>query len=215
MFSFFKKKEETPVAPKCLGLGIGHSFEIDPLFLRLISPDLVINGGASTHIINAVGVVDLDGTKIYRFYTDDEAFLQVITQGGNSAEHVLDVKLFHYYQTKDVSSQSTWDELLRQKVGLPTYSLEGHTYHRVWEAEGDYHQPVHMRERTYDKETPSDNEASITDQFTMLLERPISQDTTESLFLSAEESISNNNVERCFVISTGITLTPTQITIHG
>jgi hypothetical protein len=50
----------------------------------------------------------------------------------------------------------------------------------------------------------------------MLFEREINNDITESLFLSAEESFDENNqVSRCFVISTGVGLTPSQITIHG
>lgn len=211
MFSFFKKKETPVETPKCLGLGIGHSFEIDSLFLRLISPELVIEEAATTYIISAVGVVEIEGTTMYRFYTDDDAFLQIVAQGGTSAEHVLDVKLFHYYQTRDMSHKPSWESLLNEKLGTPEYALEGHTYQRVWESDADYHQPVHMRETTYDKEGAT----STTDQFTMLFERPISHDTTESLFLSAEESLSHDNIERCFVLSTGITLTPTQITLHG
>lgn len=212
MFGLFKKKEEKNIElPKCLGLGIGHSFEVDPLFLKLIEPELVIESAAPTQIVQSVGVVELDGTKIFRFYTDDEAFLQIVAQGGVDAQHVLDVKLFHYYNTLDMSDKSRWDELLDQKIGTPTYELEGHTYERVWSTASEYHQPIHMRETTYEK----NGDDSTTDQFTMLFERKLSDGTAESLFLSAEEFLNEDNLERCLVLSTGITLTPSQITIHG
>ena len=69
-----------------------------------------------------------------------------------------------------------------------------------------------MSETTYDDQGMT----SVTDQFTMLFERPIADDRTESLFLSAEEKEEPvGSLNRCLVISTGITLTPTQITIHG
>jgi hypothetical protein len=195
-----------------MGLRLGGSFEIDPLLIKLTAQDLIIDACAPTQIIKAAGVVDLDGTWVFRFYTDDDAFLQVVSEGGKSDEHVVDVKLFHFYDTQDISSQPIWDQLLNEKIGASTYELEGYTYSRVWTSAGEYHNPVHMAEKTYD----DDGDFSLTDQFTMLFERPISQGQTESLFLSAEEKEEETgNLSRCLVLSTGITLTPSQLTIHG
>lgn len=215
MFSkLFGKKKSEPVidTPEIMGLRIGGSFEIDSLLLRLSEQELITEGCAPTHIIQAVGLVDLDGTWIYRFYTDDDAFLQVVAEGGKQDENVVDVKLFHFYDTQDVPSETLWNELLNQKIGQPSYSLEGHQYERVWTSVSEYHNPVHMVEKTYDGES----KPSETDQFTMLFERPISGNNTESLFLSAEEKLETGGyLSRCFVLSTGITLSSAQITIHG
>ncbi len=216
MFSklFGNKPKNNPraKAPSIIGLRLGGSFEIDPLLLRLIEKELIVDGCASTHIIKSAGIVDLDGTWVFRFYTDDDAFLQVVAEGGKSDEHVVDVKLFHFYDTQDISSQPIWDQLLNEKIGAPTYELEGQTYNRVWTSVGDYHNPVYMAEKTYDDE----GDFSVTDQFTMLFERSISNGQTESLLLAAEEKEEESgNLSRCFVISTGITLTPAQLTIHG
>ena len=215
MFSkFFGKKEDVnPLenTPSIMGLRIGGSFDIDPLLLRLTESELIVSGCAPTQIIQAAGIVDLDGTWVYRFYTDDEAFLQVIAEGGQSDEHVVDVKLFHFYDTQDVSSQAVWDDVLYKKIGKENYELEGHTFQRVWTSTSDYHNPVHVQEKTYDAE----GDASVTDQFIMLFERPIVDDNTESLFLSAEETEEQGNLTRCLVLSTGITLTPSQLTVHG
>jgi len=210
---FGKKQKKTNFeAPSIVGLRLGGSFEIDPLLLKLTSNDLVIDGCASTQIIKSAGIVDLDGTWVFRFYTDDDAFLQVIAEGGRSEEHVVDVKLFHFYDTRDIGSQAIWDRLLNFEIGTATYELEGYTYGRVWTSVSEYHNPVHMAEKTYDDE----GEFSMTDQFTMLFERPISGGQTESLLLAAEEKEEESgNLSRCFVLSTGITLTPAQLTIHG
>jgi hypothetical protein len=212
LFGNKQKSDPRSEAPSIIGLRLGGSFEIDPLLLRLTLDDLVVDTCAPTQIIKSAGIVDLDGTWVFRFYTDDDAFLQVVAEGGKSDEHVVDVKLFHFYDTQDISSQAIWDQLLNEKIGAPTFGLEGYTYNRVWTSASDYHNPVHMAEKTYD----DDGEFSMTDQFSMLFERTITGGQTESLFLAAEEKEEESgNLSRCFVLSTGITLTPAQLTIHG
>ncbi|MDB4836943.1 YjfK family protein [Marinomonas sp.] len=210
--SLFKKKKAEPIStPSIMGLRIGGSFEIDSLLMRMVESDLVIDGAATSYIIKAVGTAELDGTYVFRFYTDDDAFLQVISEGNTQDESVVDVKLFHFYDTQDIASQSIWDTLLNNKIGTASYELEGHTFQRVWTSASDYHNPVYMQESTYDET----GDMSSTDQFVMLFEREISDGLTESLFLSAEESEQAGGLNRCFVLSTGITLTSSQLTIHG
>lgn len=208
----FKKPEVKPQTPEIMGLRLGASFEIDPLAIRFILDELTIESFEPTQIIKAAGVVDLDGTWVYRFYTDDDAWLQVVAEGGQRDEHVVDVKLFHFYDTRDVATEAAWKSLLDREIGAGTYTLDGRAYQRVWTATGDYHNPVHMAETTYDEVGAH----SGTDQFTMLFERPLTDERTESLFLSAEEKLeSGGYLSRCLVLSTGISLTPSQITIHG
>lgn len=215
MLGFFSKSKKDTVSikgPEIMGLRLGGSFKLDALFLKLIDDELISENANPTHIIQSAGEADLGGTKILRFYTDDDAFLQVIVDGSMSDENVVDVKLFYFYDTLAVTSQNDWDTLLNEKIGTETYELEGHTFNRVWTSTSSYHAPVSMTEKTY----AEDNEApSETDQFTMLFEREISQGRTESLFLSAEEVIVNNSHERCLVVSTGITLGPSDLTIIG
>ncbi len=210
---FEKRKEpQQNPAPQIMGLGLGSSFELDPLWLRITEPLLQTDGIAPTQIIQAVGKVDWDDTQIYRFYTDDEAWLQVVATGEQESD-VVDVSLFHYFDTRDVASEQQWKELLNERIGAPSYQLNDRIYERVWTSEGSYHMPVHMRERTYqaDKTFPSE-----TDQFTMLFQRVLNDaGDVELLFVSAEEVQVNNNLERCLVLSTGVKLSPTQLTIHG
>jgi hypothetical protein len=217
MFSkLFCKKEvdnsHKPNAPEIMGLYLGGSFELDALKLKLTEPKLKISGAASKHIIQAVGKVALDtGGTMFRFYTDDDAFLQVVTDGGESENHITDVKLWYFWETKTVGSQSQWQALLDAGISQPNFELDGDTYSRVWDAVGDISPPVAMTETTYEE----DGDTSTTDQFVMLYERSIGTDEYEALLVSAEEKIVGNNHDRCLVISTGFDLTPADIIING
>lgn len=214
MFSkFFGKKEKAkPQAPEIMGLYLGGSFELDALKLKLIEPQLVIDGAASQHLIQAVGEVHLDtGGKILRFYTDDDAFLQVVLDGGDTENHITDVKLWYFYDTQTVGSDGQWQGLLRNGISQPEYPLERYTYSRVWNAVGEESPPVAMTEKTYEE----DGDTSETDQFVMLYERPLDNDEVETVMVVGEEKVVNNNLDRCLVVSTGFNIEPADIKING
>jgi hypothetical protein len=214
MFSrlFGKKPPEKPKTPEIMGLYLGGSFQIEPLKLRLLEPQLIIDKAASTHIIQAVGEVDLDtGGKILRFYTDDDAYLQVILDGGVTESHITDVKLWYFYETKTVGSEKQWQSLINTDISQPQYKIEDYTFSRVWDAVGDNSPPVAMTERTYEE----DGDISETDQFVMLYERKLDDDQVETLLVTGEEKLVNGNLDRCLVISTGFNLTQGDITING
>lgn len=217
MFSklFGKKEKDTshkPDTPEIMGLYLGGSFELDALKLKLIQPNLKISNAASKHLIQAVGKVILDtGGSMFRFYTDDDAFLQVITDGGETENHITDVKLWYFYDTKTVGSESQWQDLLNNGISQALYMLDGDTYERVWDAVGDVSPPVAMTETTFEE----DGDVTTTDQFIMLYERSISDDDIEAVLVSGEEKIVGNNHDRCLVISTGFNLLPSDIIING
>ncbi|MDT0628929.1 YjfK family protein [Alteromonas sp. W364] len=212
---FGKKDDDTshkPDAPEIMGLYLGGSFELDALKLRLLQPHLKIDGAASKHLIQAVGKVALDsGGNVFRFYTDDDAFLQVITDGGDTENHITDVKLWYFYDTMTVGSDSQWQDLLNNGISQPVYELDGDVYERVWDAVGEISPPVAMTETTFEE----DGDVSTTDQFIMLYEKSISEDDVEAVLVSGEEKIVGNNHDRCLVISTGFNLSPSDITING
>ncbi|MBE1301532.1 MAG: DUF2491 family protein [Alteromonadaceae bacterium] len=210
---WFGKPEPTkPKSPEIMGLYLGGSFSLDPLKLRLIQPHLTIENAASDHIIQAVGEVNLDtGGKILRFYTDDDAYLQVILDGGDTENHITDVKLWYFYDTKTVGSDTQWQSLLNTDISKPYYNLEGTEFTRVWDSIGQESPPVAMTEKTYEE----DGDTSTTDQFAMLYERPINEDDVETLLVTGEEKIINNNHDRCLVLSTGFNIEPADITING
>ncbi|MCV2886066.1 YjfK family protein [Aestuariibacter sp. AA17] len=209
---WFKKKDTKPKAPEIMGLYLGGSFEIDKLKLKLLEPQLMIDGAATQHLIQAVGEAHLDtGGKILRFYTDDDAFLQVVLDGGDTENHITDVKLWYFYDTTTVGSESNWNTLISSDISQPTYQLDSTNYTRVWNAIDDVSPPVAVTEKTYEL----DGDMSETDQFMMLYERPLDDGNFESLLVCGEEKIVNHNTDRCLVRSTGFDISPADITING
>ena len=209
---FTKEQPETPKAPEIMGLYLGGSFELDALKLRLIEPELTIEGAADKHLIQAVGEIHLDtGGKIFRYYTDDDAFLQVILDGGDDESHITDVKLWYFYDTQTVGTDKQWQRLIKQEISTPNYQLANTQFSRVWNAVGEESPPVAMTEKTYEL----DADVSETDQFVMLYERNLNDGATECLMVCGEEKLINNNFDRCLVTSTGFDIGPTDIRING
>jgi hypothetical protein len=209
---FKKKAPQVPSTPEILGLRLGGAFELDRLRLKLIEPQLIFEGATTTQLIQAVGQVHLDGSStLLRYYTDDDSFIQVVLTGGMTENHVEDVKLWYFYETKSVGNAKDWDSLIDSGISKPEFSLEGHRFQRVWASVGDASPPVAMTEKTYSES----GDVTETDQFVMLYERPVDDGLEEFLLVSGEERIIDDRADRCLVISTGITLRPADITIIG
>lgn len=214
MFSklFKTSAPKKPQAPEIMGLYLGGSFELDNLKLSLIEPELTIERAARSQLIQAVGEAPLDtGGTILRYYTDDDAFLQVVLDGGLSENHITDVKLWHFYDTQTIGSEAQWKTCLNTLISQPTYELDGKVYTRVWGAVGDESPPVAVTETTYEE----DGDVSKTDQFMMLYERPIDNDRVETLLVVGEEKLVGANLDRCLVLSTGFDIQPADINING
>lgn len=211
---FGKKTPEAPepTTPEIIGLRLGGAFELDTLKLKLMEPKLVVQGVAPTQLIQAVGEVKLDEASwLLRFYTDDEAFLQVLLTGGRTENHLSDVKLWHFYDTQSVGSEADWQALIKTRVSQESIELEGNTYHRVWSGAGEASPPVAMTETTYS--APGESEA--TDQFAMLYQRELGDDMFEYVLQVAEEKLVDGRLDRCLVISTGFDLNPADLAIIG
>ena len=211
-FKKFKSKPSTILRPDIMGLRVGSAFELDELKLKLIEPNLIIEGAALTQFIKAAGRVTLDDhSLIYRFYTDDDAYLQLHLSGGTSEEHIQQCKLWYFYDTKTIASDQEWERLLKQGVSLPSYEIEGHCFERLWQSTGSDVPPVAFTETTFD----GSEDASVTDQFAMLYERQAAESLTELLFVAAEEKIVDGKADRCLVVSTGFDLMPSDLKIIG
>ena len=211
MFSWLKKNKNTPPpeasAPEVLGLRLGGAIELDDLKFRLMEPFLAIEQASRTQIIKAVGEVKLDDqTRILRFYTDDDGYVQVLQSGTGDAD-VSEVKLFYFYETKPVDTDAAWNDWLDNKIVQPNWELEGESYEKVW----DNTHPVAMTEKTW----VEDGSTSTTDQFVMIYERQAGEDVFESLLISGEEIIVDDRADHSIVISTGVSLPPTDFTVVG
>lgn len=196
-----KSPDAKTLAPEVAGLRLGGAIEIDPLMLKLVETDLTIEGAASTHLIQAVGVVDLDGgsTRLVRYYTDDDAYIQVLLEGTEEGG-IIEISLWYFYDTKPVDSQERWDQLL--KGGIVTDSGKYLLDDTEFEAHWDNTVPVCMTEKTYSLNGPQ----SSTDQFVMLYSRKVSDDMTEELLVAGEEKEIGNDLDRAVVRTTGIQL---------
>jgi len=210
MFDWLKKKKIPSTqrkAPEVLGLRLGGAIGLDDLKFRLIEPHLTIDGAARTQMIQAVGEIELDDqTRLLRFYTDDEGYLQVLQNGKTDAD-VVEVKLVYFYETKPIDSEKQWEYWLDTELVLPDRKLDEHVFHKVWENE----RPVAMTEKTWFEDGTSDT----TDQFVMVYERGIDSELFEGLQVIAEEKIGKNQMERSVVFSTSIDMSPTDFTVIG
>lgn len=207
-----KEADSTPESPEIMGLRLGGAFELDPLKLKLIEPNLIVEGVAKTHLIQAVGQVKLDAnTTVLRFYTDDEGFLQVLLEGGMTENHISDVKLWYFFETKAIANSSDWDNALKNTISQSQMSLEGYTFERVWGSTGSDSPPVAMTEVTYSE----DGSKAETDQFAMMYERQADGDLYEYMMVAGEEKIIDNQHDRCLVTSTGFDINSADMTIIG
>jgi len=157
----------------------------------------------------ATGSIDLgQGTRLERFYLDDEDYFLQVVMHGNAAEDIEDIILFGYHQVTPISSR---DELLRltgaqSPVGLPTFVLEGIAYQRQWGSEESQTELVPMQEWVRNPET-----AYRVDHHSMLYARDIDLvDRREFLLFSVEEDEEGNVALSTAV---GITLQLTDITV--
>ncbi|KUI99069.1 YjfK family protein [Vibrio sp. MEBiC08052] len=212
MFSWLKNKvtdsqTSEPTAPEVLGFRLGGAFEFDALKLKLIEPELIIEGVSSTQLIQAVGEIQLDAqTRLLRFYTDDDGYVQVLQEGTQDAD-VREVKMFYYYDTSPIDTENQWQTLLESGIVKTDWSLEDHQFQKAW----DNIVPVAMTEKTWHK----DGSITETDQFVMVYERETESGYFEGLMVAGEEVINQYNAEHCLVLSTYFELTPTDFKIIG
>lgn len=211
MFDWFKKKQAPEVqpdpSPEIMGFRLGGAFELDDLKLKLIEPQLIIEGASRTQLIKAVGEVRLDAqTRLLRYYTDDDGFIQVLTHGDSEAD-ISEVKLYYFYESRPIDSPSQWQSMLDNQIVQSHWELEGHRFDKVWENT----RPVAMTEKTW----LENGTVSETDQFVMVYERDTGDGQFESLMVAGEEKIYRNQAERCLALSTGFDLSPTDFRLIG
>ena len=113
MLKFFKRKKEQPAqqsTPELLGFRLGGSFELNDLKMRMLARHTTFKDAQTIQIIGAVGIVELDGSTVLRYYTDDDGFVQILVSGMVIDENVIDVKLLYFHDTVGISSDSDWKQ---------------------------------------------------------------------------------------------------------
>lgn len=110
--SLFKRKKTANVA-EIAGLTIGRSVTIDPIELKLLGADTLLDPPLTGFMICAQGHCDLvEQSHLHRFYTDDDRyFLQI--QGGDGVEdsRVDEIMLWYAYDVQYPSRDTDWSDL--------------------------------------------------------------------------------------------------------
>ena len=210
MFSKWFKKEEAapkPTLPSPYNLRLKAAVDIDPIPFSMIKDKIHFALPAVTQIVEAQGKIDLGGgAYLSRYYTSDDAFIQINTTGGFEEQHVDDIKLFVFEDTITPATQAEWEVWTGKdsKIGDPTYLFNDTEYTRVWMAQSEGSiVPVEFEEEVANL---IENESPYTVvHLAMLYERLIPEiERYEYLLISAEHTLDDANN----VFSLGVDLDP-------
>ena len=175
------QKQEPNALP--FGARIRAAVKFDDLIYKLNAQSLGFEWPESPQIIEAIGDINLgEGSRLYRLYLTDDAFLQIATANGQPG----DVNLFVYGESINPSTKYEFEKWVES--GAPAeYRLGNYTYTRVWGDGEDTTQRVPLEERVYKKDLQT-HEYDLT-VYTMLYQRDVPNfDRSEMLLVAGEDS---------------------------
>ncbi len=194
------------VLPAPLNLRLGSAVELDLLPLQMIREQLRCTLPEGLQIIEAAGFIDLGaGASLCRFYTSDDGFIQISTNGGYEAQNIDDIKFFVFTQTHNIASQSGVDLWVGDGglIGKAQFQLDETVYQRVWDAEvPGAIEPVNFTETVYNRDSAI--AAYEVDHLAMLYQRPVSDGQRYEYLLASLEFSGEN--EATAVVSLGFDL---------
>lgn len=208
---FAKKQEEAPALPKkgLFGLHLGCAVELSSLDFRVLGSELKMSFPGDTQLIEAISRTSLGaGSYMLRYYTSDDAFLQINYSGDENEHNVEDVLLFVYDKSQAIATQAEWDKVIAADSIGPQQTRYGERdYQRVFFADSEGSAPaVAMTESVENKA----GEHYKVDNFCMLFEHSINENVSELLLINAEESGDN---ERLLSYALGVNLSPSQFRV--
>ncbi|MEP6938499.1 MAG: DUF2491 family protein [Rudaea sp.] len=175
------KQEEKTVLP--YGARLRAAVKFDDLIHKLNADAFGFDWPESPQIIEAIGDINLgEGSRLYRLYLTDDAFLQIATSNGQPGE----VNLFVYAESINPSTKSDFEHWVT--TGAPVdYKLGQYAYARVWGEGEETIQRVPLEERVYKKDLQT-HEYDLT-VYTMLYSRVVpSLERNEMLLVAGEDS---------------------------
>lgn len=204
--SLFKRNKEWQ-PPEVLGLTIGRGITFDPIALRLLPEDSLIERPDSTLMITAQGHCDLgEQSHMHRFYPDDDRFLIQFQGGdGQSDERVDEIMLWYFYDVQYPSGDQEWNRL-KQSIRQNSYTLKGeegnHRYERAWfDTSTGPEDPMTYWEEVCDDRSGSGRRRIF--QTAMLYARGLKDGRDEMLLINMEEP---DNAERSIAFMIGFPL---------
>lgn len=181
-----KVSSQPPAPVERLGLRLGGSITVNPLHFKAAGPAWLARVPEGPQMIEAIGTIaSTEGVVIKRYYlTDEDFFLQVLTQNGS----VLERKLFTYQPLIDVSDRRHFRALVEHggRIGQPTLNVDGRIYDRQWadDLPGEWAPPVLLEENVVKA-----GERYSLSLYTMLYQREIPETQTfEVALITAEDS---------------------------
>ncbi|TCI02065.1 DUF2491 family protein [Corallincola luteus] len=206
-----KKQEEAPKQPEkgLFGLHLGCAVELSSLDFRVLGDELKMEFPGDTQLIEAISRTSLGaGSYMLRYYTSDDAFIQINYSGDETEHNVEDVLLFVYDKSNAIATKAEWEKVITADfIGTPTFQHSDREFQRVFFGDNDGNvPPVAMTEKVENKA----GERYSVDNFCMLYERGINDDINELLLINAEESGDN---ERMLSYALGVNLSPSQFRV--
>ncbi|WP_127959702.1 DUF2491 family protein [Serratia microhaemolytica] len=175
-----------------LGLHLSAGFTLDTLEFRLLNEQLLLKLPGEQFIIAAVGEIDLgNGSRIFRYYTTGDEFLQINTTGGSEINDIEDIKLFIYQDSSAISQEKNWlATIAPSSIGTETLRWQQQRWQRMFNRdEAGSIEPIYMLETVINQ----DNEQWEVHNFTMGYQRRIVDETYEYLLLNGEETFNQRD----------------------
>lgn len=212
-FNKTEPSKQKSALPTPLNLRLKAAVDIDPIPFQFLRESLQFEFPGQTQIIEAQGKVNLGaGAYLHRYYTSDDAFLQVSTTGGFDDEHVDEVKFFVFHDTLHPATQAEWEQWtgINSRIGDQEYTLNSDTvYHRAWSAESEGSIVAVKFEETVTNNIETESSYTVI-HLAMLYERQLpGLDKYEYLLISAEHT----DDDACIVLSVGVDLDPVSFTV--
>ncbi len=111
-----------------LGLHLKAGLRWIPAF-RLLEDNLLIELPGEAYTIAATGQIG-GGSRIYRYYTSGDEFLQINTTGGADVDDIDDMKLFVYVQSDGISRKILAFGNQPSEYWYPTFSWRQQRWQR-------------------------------------------------------------------------------------
>lgn len=188
--SLFNRKKAASV-PEVAGLTVGRSLTIDPIELKLLGADTLLEPPQTGFMICAQGHCDLgEQSHLHRFYTDDDRYLLQI-QGGDWVEEsrVDEIMLWYAYDVQYPSRDAEWNDLrMRQRQSRFDLQTEAGSveFERAWYSHSDAGEdPMTYWEDV--RETRGSAAPARIFQTAMLFGRGLSDGSDEMLLVNLEE----------------------------
>ncbi|WP_299476140.1 DUF2491 family protein [uncultured Roseibium sp.] len=204
--SLFKRSKEWQ-PPEILGLTIGRGITFDPIALRLLPAESLLERPDTTLMITAQGHCDLgEQSHMHRFYPDDDRFLVQIQGGDGEADTRVDeVMLWYFFDVQYPTSDTEWNRL-KDAIRQTTYTVphEGTDYRfeRAWfDTSSTPEDPMTYWEEICDDRSGGGRRRIF--QTAMLFARPLQEGRDEMLLVNLEEP---DNAERSIAYMIGFPL---------